>query len=538
MSPTPSLLPSAKDRFFSSSTIWLAGVLFLGVLIRWIALANIQIINPDGVLYIYQAKAIFNGQWNLLNECSLSYVSLYPFLIALFHGVVSRWILSAQLVSFTFGSAMLIPLYFLLRAFFNQTISRLTTLLFAFIPVFVRYSVDAMRDPVYWFLFTAAMYAVVVCHTRRNISTFKKFALSVAGGVLVLLAALTRIEAIILYPATCLFILLARGESKVVRLLGLLFPLVFFGMLGLGVSIHFGIDFLSLVRVDDIVQDVTGPLISYHTLRSGLAVLSHMHNDSTLGAFLANARYSVWLIALGVIFNNALEAYFYPYLPFFIVGIRAAWKASINRSAMLFPTLLLVFALPLLYAHVLQDWIMTYRFIVLLIIPSSMLAGFGIEKCIAWMKKALNLPEFKVVAILAIFIVAVGAAKSVKTIEGDKAVYPKIGRTISRLAADAYPIGVAGRPSTAHQWIVFYANVASSIPVCPKSYEVSPRSMADLKAWMRSNRVVYFLWEASKWGKSSFGRQPDVFAHDFTELGRYYHRDTGSMVLFRLKPGH
>ena len=128
-----------------------------GLAIRLVALQHVAIINPDGILYINQAKAIAGGQWQLLREIQLPYVSLYPLLIAGIKHLVSDWILSGQLISLASSMGMLVVLYRLLRLFFDRIISQLTTLLYTVTPLFVRYSVDVMRDSLFWFFFTLAL---------------------------------------------------------------------------------------------------------------------------------------------------------------------------------------------------------------------------------------------------------------------------------------------------------------------------------------------------------------------------------------------
>lgn len=523
-----------KHRFFSTESSLLFLVFGIGFLIRCIAMANIHIINPDGVLYIYQAKAISSGQWNLLNDCQLKFITIYPFLIALFQVFVSKWIFSAQLVSFCFGFAMLIPLYLVLRQFFDCKISQLTTLLFALIPVFVRYSVDVMRDPVYWFFFTAAIW-VFMLHNHRDLKFKKSMGLLVISSFLMLLAALTRIEAIVLFPASCLFIILSCGDRKGFRLFGLLFPLIFLGGVAGLVAIKAGIDILSLARLDDISLKISAPFTSYQDLRDNVGAIASMHRLTLLGEFLKNARSTIWLIALGTIFSNAMEAFFYPYVPFFVAGMGTAFKLLNRRSQVLYPVLILILSFFLLYAHVMQTWIMTYRFVALLIIPSFVLAGLGIEKTIGVMTGNFKMSQKKAISIVAVFIVIVGMAKSAKSIESDKTVYTQIGHRISGLTGENLPVGIAAKQSPVHQWVTFYANDQSLEPVCHMSFEVNPQSIADLKSRMRSIGVVYFLWQESLWKNSPFGRKPSDFLNDFEELGRWHHDDPGNLVLFHLK---
>jgi len=65
-------------------------IIMAGVGIRVFAAFNTYVTNPDGMLYIQQAKAIYHGDWQLLRSC-LSFVSSYPFLIAAAHWVVPSY---------------------------------------------------------------------------------------------------------------------------------------------------------------------------------------------------------------------------------------------------------------------------------------------------------------------------------------------------------------------------------------------------------------------------------------------------------------
>ncbi len=78
-------------------------VILIGIAIRAFAAFQTYVINPDGMLYIQQAKAIYQGDWQLLRSC-VPFVSSYPFLIAAAHWVLPSWIDSARMVSFFFGS--------------------------------------------------------------------------------------------------------------------------------------------------------------------------------------------------------------------------------------------------------------------------------------------------------------------------------------------------------------------------------------------------------------------------------------------------
>jgi 4-amino-4-deoxy-L-arabinose transferase-like glycosyltransferase len=502
-----------------------------------IALANIQIINPDGILYIYQAKALSTHQWHLITQCQLSYLSLYPLLVSLFQLFAGKWVLSAQLVSLCFGFGMLIVLYALLRQFFNVTTSQLTLLLYCFIPVFVRYSVDAMRDATFWFFFTASI-LMFVLYAGKNSDLFtrRSILLLLSSSCLMLLAGWVRIEGVSLFPVSCLYILLAKGKQKIFRLLVFLFPLLIIALILLVKVIQSGPEILSLIRLDSIAQKTYAPLNAYLSLREQLSTMAGTGGE-LLSDFLPKVRNLIWLIALGTILNNAMESFFYPYVPFFLLGILIVREKLRKQPEMGYLLLVILFSFLLLYVHTFQYWIMTYRFVCLLILPACVLAALGIEKSMALMNRNLRIGEKEAVFVLALFIVGAATVKNVMPIEPDKAVYTQIASHMVQRSQGEHPIGVAALPSSVHAWVQFYANAEYAEPLCHWSYAVDPKSMDKLKSFMKSRGIVYFLWEETLWKKKPFGKMGTAFDHDFEKVGRWFHKDTGELILLRLKGG-
>ncbi|MGE4559808.1 MAG: glycosyltransferase family 39 protein, partial [Desulfobulbus sp.] len=294
-------------------------ILVLGVFVRILAFFNIAIINPDGILYIAQAKAIASGQWDVLTSFGLPYVSLYPFLIAFFHLFVPDWIVSGQLVSLTFGCGLLLLLYPLVRRFSSPLISRLTVLLFALTPMLVRYSVDVMRDSTYWFLYCASV-VVLLASERYCNKKLPLFLGLIAAFALALLASWCRIEALLLLPAFFLYCLSLLKKERV-RRASLLFVLLAL-LIGMGIVAvlpHHG-DFFALVRLQEAAEKFYAPMKSYALLRSQLHTLASSYGFSLIGNFLYEAHHIAWSMPFAVILANACESFFYPFLPFYVLG--------------------------------------------------------------------------------------------------------------------------------------------------------------------------------------------------------------------------
>ncbi|HNU86271.1 MAG TPA: glycosyltransferase family 39 protein, partial [Syntrophales bacterium] len=149
------------------------------------------VVNNDSALYLHQAKAIYYGMWSVSNTCGLPHVSTLPILTACFYRINGDWVLSMQAVSVLFGTITLIPIYLLVRLFFNFRTSCLVTLLFAVMPVFVSTSVDVVRDPPYWFFSACGLYFFVAAVKRE------KTGLLPLASIAFTLAAWNRVEAVL-----------------------------------------------------------------------------------------------------------------------------------------------------------------------------------------------------------------------------------------------------------------------------------------------------------------------------------------------------
>jgi hypothetical protein len=98
-------------------------IILLGFAIRLFSFHYTYIINPDGVLYIHQARAIYYGIKDAILTCSMGYLSNYSILIVLAYKIFGDWVIAAKSVSLFFGTITLIPLYFLMKRFLHDKIA-------------------------------------------------------------------------------------------------------------------------------------------------------------------------------------------------------------------------------------------------------------------------------------------------------------------------------------------------------------------------------------------------------------------------------
>jgi len=98
--PISNCLSKNKDSESRISALGIAVVIIIGIVLRFIAWKNSIIIDPDGTLYIHQAKAIYFHQWNSLTNCGLNYIANYPFFVAACYYITPNWEVCARSISF------------------------------------------------------------------------------------------------------------------------------------------------------------------------------------------------------------------------------------------------------------------------------------------------------------------------------------------------------------------------------------------------------------------------------------------------------
>lgn len=516
---------SRQAKFHLSREILL--VFLLGFVIRLFACQYTYVVNPDGVLYIQQARAIYYGLSDNLT-CGLGYLSIYTVLIAAAHAIFHNWIMAAQSVSFVFGSATLIPLYFLLKRFFDDKTSMLGTLIFALMPVFVGRSADVVRGPVCWFFLVSGLYLFIGYIERRRC-----FVLPLSN-LCFLLATWARIEAILYVIISCLFVPFIKRGRRVVGFVVFMIPVVLvalFGVFDIKVS-NIPIDMLS--RSSGITAELSDPLAQYRSLRNSLPQLAKQH-DGNLRYFLPEASTCIWLVALGTLLNRCLEAFFYPFFFIFVIGLGGAWRKTILDQRLLYLSLLAISATILLYLHTIRTWMLYYRFLAILILPCCVFVGYGLEKAIRFVRSKFNFNESVALSIICFVILISGLPKNLQLRGADKFALRQIGEFVSKREGNAKEIKVATSPYL-QSWISFYVNLDYEGTLCLEPnysgyWDKLASDKVRLVEKLKQKEMKYLLWEERHWHaeQSVLLENPGL-----RELGRWTHPDTGQMILFEV----
>ena len=520
-----------------SAKAWLVILTGLGLRL-WVYLHTV-IVNPDGALYIHQAMALYFKNWNSLKTCGLSFLSSYPVLIAGGYYLIHDWILSARLISLFFGTALLVPLYLMLKEWVREDSAILTLLVFAVTPVLVSNSVELVRDPICWFFLCAGAFAVI-----RQATTHFPWLLLVSS--LCFLAAIwARIEAALFMVVTLVYLLCFQNNRRTINILIFLSPLLviaFFSIAGLMIS---GLSFNDLHRGHEIAGKFIEPIRQYQKMAESLKDLVWSSPNPFMEFFLPEARNLIWLIAFGTLLNHFLEAFFYPFVVFYVVGLSGIHRHR-SDSRLLYLALLTVSGLALLYMHTLQTWMLYSRFFGIVMIPSAILCAFGMERLLEILPRRLSVQPTTVFLAIFLLIIGVSLPKNLKSSDPDKSVFIQIGETVFQNTPASFSPFCGGGDSSGARiatsrhtqiWISFYANIhIPGVAPCPldltNCWESFPDDPDQFKDRLRQNRQNFVLWEEKHWPFHSFTLSDPAVFKTYKELGRWYHRDTGKMILY------
>ena len=506
-------------------------VVLLGFVIRLFACQYTFIVNPDGILYINQAKAMYYGQWENLTSCGLSYLSNYSILIAGAYTIFHNWIIAARSVSFLFGFATLIPLYFLLKRFFDKQVSALGTLIFALVPVLVGRSADVVRGPLCWFFLVLGLSLFISQINKKNHLYLLFSSLSF------LMATWARIEAILFFIVSGFYILAVRQEKKIEKLAIFFAPVVIVTMFCISETIIFGVSVNDFHRANEILDKFSGPIVQYRKLETSLTELIIHQRDGILKFFLPEARNCVWLIALGTILNRSLEAFFYPFFLVFAIGLGGIWGRIKKDRRVLYFSLLAISGLVLLYLHTLQRWMIYYRFMAIVIFPCAIFVGFGLEKIIRFLRSRFGLRQSAALSIVSLLILVSALPKNLQPRGADKLVFRQIGELIAEREGNDQAVVVASS-SQIPKWVSFYANLNYKGESCGQLYDNSwgkiTNDYGQFVRHLRQRGVRYFLWEETHWPQEKFDFINRLDPKDFTEVGCWHHPSIGRMILFKV----
>jgi hypothetical protein len=526
-----STLRYLTDKLKSTPIVW---VLAAGLALRIYSAAMRCIINPDGTLYIYQAGKIIHGQWSELLTCKLAYLSPLPLFISIAFGLCRDWIAAAQSVNILFGWAVLFPLYFILRRYLDNTAATFTVLIYALMPLLVEGSANVIRGPIFWFCMAMGILTFIRQWDEKAPSG--RFRLDLLlSGLFFLLGAWARIEGAAFLAVSPLYLLIARGDKKLQKILIFLSPLILCGLIAAGVAFHSKKDDVTATtRVDQIFHEVTQFADQYDSLNDQIKDAARQYGG-LFGSFLERSRETLAFIPLAAIFYHILEGVFYPFALVFFIGFSglSGLFRQHPRSGYLF--LLSAAGFVVLYVHMLQTWVIDYRFLAIMMFPACIIMANGVRRVMGYLRQTRSMSPRKAVTLFAAFLILFGLPKSLKPEEQDKIVFRQAAQAIeeSRDADQLVRVGTANA-SRAFEWVLLYAHRHSPDLYCAlHMVDAVPDTYEQFKANLDKSGNRYFFYEENHWPATGFDLLAAPYQNDFRLLGQWRHPDSGLFAVFQ-----
>jgi len=486
--------------------IFISGLILIAFVLRLYAFFNTPVINHDGVLYINQARAIMNNDWGLAKQCGYDFISLYHMLIPAAYRVFGDWILAAQSISFLFGTCAVIPFYFILRHFFQPRVSFVAGLAFAVNPFFVSYSVDLVKDPIFWFFALLGIFFFITALKKD-----KKLYLLLFSNISFLIAGFARFEILIYFIGSILFIVLYE-DKKTKKILIFMAPIILLAILVNVMNAYLLKETLYmwtlyfLPRTHRFFSDITDSLLNPGILEKSL-------------------------LALKLLFFRMSKVLYVPFIPVFLISflnIRKDLKRDRYFRYFIVLSLLSLIALYLFYVKI---QVLSPRYTVFFILPAFIFISFGIEKItLFFVKRGVNEKYALMLICLYIMTSVLASPSTLVTRTTDKIVYKTAGEYIAKIENNRNTIIMA--PDTR---IMFYANLTSPVIECSnqlmKYEDLVQMKYEDLVSTLRSDRIKYFIWEAKEWKNAGYDFPKAARAKDFSEIKQWKEEH---LILYRV----
>jgi len=307
---------------------WLLGALVVAATIRGYLLWQYYCISSDGVIYIRAAQDFFAG--NVRAGLQSVYPPGYPLLISTIYPLIGDWELAGQIPSLLFGIGLLLPLFWICRDMFDGKIALLACYLAALSPFLALYSVHVRSESSYLFLSTMAFYLFFLAIERRAVARF------FPAGLLAGYAFLIRPEAIgflVIVPGVLLLRWLLWREPSIFELVKSI------ATLSVGFLI-FALPYIVYLSIDTgrfgAISRKAGVTLAINLQESGLLDDGGQSQETDVGSFV----FTDYVLKHPFLYIKKaasdllpatwtfIQALYYSYLPFLLVGLLVAFRKN------------------------------------------------------------------------------------------------------------------------------------------------------------------------------------------------------------------
>lgn len=500
-------------------------VLLAGFSVRMYLYYQIPLINSDGFLYIQQAKALYFGLSEQLMSC-YSYLSPYPMVVCMAYGLFGDWVTAAQSVNIFFSTLALIPFYWLLRRFFENSTAILTTLTFALLPAYALVSTDALRDPMFWFFGITGLYLFILHIEKR------RPLLLLCCSLCLSVATWARIEGILYILVTAAYLPFLKNRNKWVDLLIFLAPSLFSLAVILVIASVSGLNGFDMLNPKRILELPLGVLSQYESIRDELKTLYHPDMFTVSKYFFDRIRSLVWIIALVALVVLIVETLLYVFFLFLIAGVVSRARRIWMDTRLCYVAVICISAMVLLYFHTFCLWHAAARQLAVFLLPAFVFIGAGIATCHVHVTNRFRCKSATTVAILITVILLTFVPKILRAnYDRDKLIFTEIGRFIAHREEGKRAVSICGafeRVKDVH----FYANVNTRWAPCFDDGALFHRPNAERLHLIRSQKYDYFIWDEKGWQNERLDPAAVTSEFGFTRIREWQSQKLGKLILY------
>jgi len=511
-----------KNIFENNQILYFLSIFLFGLFCRIYSHLLDSVLNPDGIWYIQQAKALYLRKFQLITAC-YPYLSPYPIFIFLLYLLTHNWILSGVMVSLVFSMLSFIPLYFLLKTFFDNKTTFLTLFIFACIPSFITYSHKVIRDPVFWFFSLSGFYFFTMYLNNKNwyylLSCFICF----------IIGAWTRVEGCIYLLISFIFLLKnIKYDKKFLITVGIAFCI--FSTLIYVLSLYLDISILKILPYEKVDARINYTIQNYKELREVLKNFEDIDKCKNFRFFSSIAKDLLWWIALGGILIKIIRTMYLPFFIIFCIGIYSI-RNKIKNEIISFYFFNLIGAFLVLYVQTLYTWVIATRYMAIFILPSFIFIAYGVKSIIRFFDmKAKEKLRYLTITLLLLVLISTFPKIFLSYRNQDNKIYREIGQYIAKREQYKKLVKIGGSVKRL-PLIFFYANLNYPSVTCFSIkcllYEKKLKPEFILK-----RNVDYYVWDE----KSSNRISLDLIKNciKFKELKRWKSKKRGTLILFKV----
>lgn len=314
-----------------------------------------------------------------------------------------------------------------------------------------------------------------------------------------LIASFSRIEFLIFILGTYLFLFLFRRDKRLGDLLFFSLPvfiLLSITIAGLMLSNKLEASFFHSYLWPKLLVYLKN-INNYNIIKSSLKYLNESSGFYFPYKFLEQIKEILWFIPIGILFKKIVKAYFFPYFIIILSGFSHIKENERKEPAFLYFIVLSITTVSFLYVYYLFIWLMSTRYITILLFSTIPLMGLSVQQLMNFFRES---GRRKLIGVfLMILIAGVTLVKDLKPRDSDKYILKEIGEYIAEIEPRKDEIEIA----TSSGLVSFYANLKKKGAPCPvpvlRYSTLIHKECNELIKTLQNNGIHYLLWEEEYW---------------------------------------